>query len=116
VLPSQPDSRCAGRAGGYALARPAADITIAQVVAAARGPGPAFRCREIRRQGPCAGPPSAYRARCAIAQLMDQAEDAWWQSLAATTLADLARLVGTQLSDPIRASAQGWLQHHARTP
>ena len=105
-----------GRTGGYALARPATDITIAQIVAAARGPGPAFHCREIRRQGPCAGPSSAYTARCVIARLMAQAEDAWWQPLAATTLADLAQLVGAQLNDTIRASTQGWLQHNARTP
>jgi Rrf2 family protein len=104
-----------GRTGGYALARPAAQITVAEIVAAASGPGPAFRCREIRRQGPCAGPPSAYSARCVIAQLMSDAEDAWWQALQASSLAALAGRVSRQADGTIRARTQTWLREKART-
>jgi Rrf2 family protein len=104
-----------GRTGGYALARPAEHITVAEIVAAASGPGPAFRCREIRRHGPCAGPPLAYSARCVIAQLMSDAEDAWWEALRARSLAALAERVSGQVDDTIRARTQSWLREKART-
>jgi Rrf2 family protein len=103
-----------GRVGGYALARPAGDITVAEIVAAVSESGPAFRCREVRRQGPCAGPSAAYSARCAIARVMDGAENAWWESLSGVSLAALAQSVGTQLDDAIRARSQAWLLEKAR--
>src|SRR4051812_24826003 len=41
-----------GRVGGYALTREAADITVLDVVLAIEGDEPAFRCTEIRQNGP----------------------------------------------------------------
>lgn len=104
-----------GRTGGYALARPASEITVGEIVAAAGGSDPGFRCREIRRQGPCAGDPSAYSRRCAIAQAMDEAETAWWQVLRGQTLADLGERVGAQVDDEIRARSRAWLRGKSRT-
>ena len=49
-----------GARGGYRLARPAADITLADVVEAIDGDEPAFRCTEIRRRGPTAMPAREY--------------------------------------------------------
>src|SRR5688500_14193352 len=40
-----------GPKGGYRLAHPPADITLLDIVLAVEGPGPAFRCNEIRRRG-----------------------------------------------------------------
>lgn len=104
-----------GRTGGYALARPAAEITVGEIVAAVGGSDPGFRCREIRRQGPCAGNPALYSQRCAIAQAMDEAERAWWQVLYGQTLADLGERVGAQVDDEIRARSRAWLQAKSRT-
>lgn len=103
-----------GRTGGYALARRPADITVGEIVAAASSTGELFRCREIRRQGPCAGDPAAYSPRCAIACLMDEAESAWWDVLSGQTLAALAEQVGTQVDADIRARSQAWLRQRAR--
>jgi len=103
-----------GRVGGYALARPAAEITVGDIVAAVGGPGPAFRCREIRRQGPCAGHPRVYSPRCAIADAMDQAETAWWDVLRGQTLAELGERVGAQVDNEIHARSQVWLQESGR--
>src|SRR5688500_11934848 len=47
-----------GPRGGYRLARPPAAISLLDVVQAVDGLERSFRCREIRQQGPVAGPPS----------------------------------------------------------
>lgn len=80
-----------GPAGGYRLARPAADITLLDVVLAIEGPAPAFRCREIRQRGPGALEPAAYIKPCGVNAAMLQAERAYRAALAETSLADLIR-------------------------
>jgi Rrf2 family protein len=79
-----------GRRGGYRLARPAADITVAEVVTALEGHRSAFRCTEIRKRGPGAGEPCEYTAACLVSRVMGGAEQAWRSELAKWTLADLA--------------------------
>ncbi len=103
-----------GPKGGYRLARPAAEITVLDVVDAVEGRQPAFRCTEIRQRGPAGLEPEVYRLPCAINATMLRAEVAWRQSLRAQTLADM--LAGlTQQADP-RAieKALAWLQEHVR--
>jgi Rrf2 family protein len=102
-----------GRAGGYRLAEPAEQVSVAEIVRAVEE-GPAFRCHEIRQLGPCSGPPEAYTARCRIAALMDKAEAAWWQCLDDHSLADLARSVGAGIDDGIRKESSNWLTERAR--
>jgi Rrf2 family protein len=84
-----------GPRGGFRLARPAEVITVAEVVQAVEGPGPLFCCTEIRQRGPVPLPAAACRKPCGIAQVMHQAERAWRQELAATTIADLVATSGT---------------------
>ena len=81
-----------GPKGGYRLARPAAAITVLDVVLAVDGADTAFTCTEIRQRGPNACEPSAYGAPCGIARVMWEAEDAWRASLRAHTIADLVGL------------------------
>lgn len=75
-----------GPKGGFRLARPLDRITLMDVVTAIEGPEEAFRCGEIRQQGPGAGPADGYAAECAIAGAMGAAELAWRRELAARTL------------------------------
>ncbi|MEU6974673.1 Rrf2 family transcriptional regulator [Streptomyces sp. NPDC046371] len=76
-----------GPKGGFRLARSLDRITLMDVVTAIEGPDEAFRCTEIRGQGPgAAGPPSA---ECAIAGAMGRAELAWRRELAGRTLDDV---------------------------
>jgi len=78
-----------GPKGGYRLSRPAAEITVLEVVEAIDGVEPAFRCAEIRRRGPAARPAREYRGMCGIHAVMDRADAAWRAELRAVTLADL---------------------------
>ncbi|MEV7507383.1 RrF2 family transcriptional regulator [Streptomyces sp. NPDC090085] len=85
ILTSSPGPR-----GGFRLARPLAAISLMDVVAAVEGPEAAFRCTEIRRQGPGGGDreadaapaAGAGAADCAIAHAMTRAELAWRRALA----------------------------------
>jgi Rrf2 family protein len=78
-----------GRKGGYRLARPAMDITVLEVVEAVEGRTRAFQCKEIRQQGPAAGPKSDYKGICGIARVMYDAEAAYREKLASVTINDL---------------------------
>ncbi|WP_114856369.1 Rrf2 family transcriptional regulator [Brachybacterium sp. YJGR34] len=80
-----------GRHGGLLLARPAAEITLMDVVAAIEGTEEAFRCTEIRRRGINAERPAReFTSPCGIAMAMKSAELAWRRELASTTISDLA--------------------------
>ncbi len=86
-----------GRDGGYLLSRPSADITVYDVVRAVDGPEAAFRCSEIRQQGPLPTTGEACKIPCGIAKVMADAERAWRESLRAVTIADLADTVDANL-------------------
>lgn len=82
-----------GAGGGYCLARPAADISVLDVVHALEGNKPLFQCNEIR--GNCAvfgGRPPAWanKGLCSIHAVMVQAEHEMKQVLASHSLAALA--------------------------
>ena len=78
-----------GPRGGFRLGRAAAEITLLQIVEAVDGAASPYECREIRQQGRGALPAEDCRNTCVLAQKMADAHDAWRQSLAAVTLADI---------------------------
>jgi Rrf2 family protein len=85
-----------GPRGGYRLARPAAAISILDVVEAIDGDEPAFRCTEIRRRGPSAVPAREYRLPCGVHRAFTRADEAWRKELAAT---NITSLVGHMLEE-----------------
>ncbi|MFD9860036.1 RrF2 family transcriptional regulator [Streptomyces alboflavus] len=85
-----------GKTGGYVLTRPAAEITVLDVVQAVDGAGPAFVCTEIRQRGPFGTPPQDCTKACPVARTMAAAEAAWQASLRGVSIADL---VGTVEED-----------------
>ena len=83
-----------GPRGGFRLAKPAEEITAADVLEAVEGRGQLFSCTEIRQRWPVPLTEAACRTPCGIARLMDRAERAWRNELAATTIADLVGAPG----------------------
>ncbi|MEV7519243.1 Rrf2 family transcriptional regulator [Streptomyces sp. NPDC091371] len=103
ILTSAPGPR-----GGFRLARPLTAISLMDVVAAVEGPEEAFRCAEIRGQGPGAAPEEGRGAECAIAHAMTRAELAWRRALAAQNLDEIRQQAERQAPEaPERLRA--WL-------
>lgn len=73
-----------GRAGGYELARPPANISLREVVEVAEGPIRSDKC--LLRGGPC-----YWAEECALHDAWTAAGAALSDQLGATTFADLAR-------------------------
>ena len=105
-------SSASGPRGGFRLARPPEEITVADVVAAVEGQSPLFQCTDIRQRGPVPLTAAACRQPCGIAQVMNRAERAWRAELAATTIADLVGASG--VGAVTRVSA--WLAALPRVP
>jgi Rrf2 family protein len=98
-----------GPRGGYRLARPPEEITLLDIVEALEGSEPAYHCSEIRQRGPSALDRSAYPQPCGVAVAMWRAEEAWRDSLRATTIADLEELGRHEVPREQRAKASEWL-------
>lgn len=98
-----------GKTGGYALARPANEITLWDITRALNGPEPLFQCTEIRQQGPCGARREECKNPCSIAKAFAQAEQAWRGALQGITIADIARDVGRSSSPEHLGHSLSWL-------
>lgn len=99
-----------GRRGGYRLARPPADITFWEVVRAVENDVRAFRCTEIRQQGPAAVAQAQYSPVCGIARIMYAAEAAWRHELEARTIQDAIDEMFGDVSPEAAAKGLAWFQ------
>src|ERR1700744_1119780 len=82
-----------GRVGGYTLTRPAAEVSVLDIVLAIEGDQEVFRCTEIRQNGPLGASAESCTRPCAVARVMHAAEQSWRRSLAGVSVADLAGTV-----------------------
>ena len=98
-----------GPRGGFRLARPAAEITVLDVVEAIESDAPIFQCTEIRQRGPSALAPSGYTAPCSIHAVMRKADLAWRDSLRSTSIADLATRMGAAAKPRSVTNTFKWL-------
>jgi Rrf2 family protein len=99
-----------GVSGGYCVAKPAAKITLLDITLAIEGSEPAFRCTEIRQQGPCAAAPAACKQHCAIAKAFLNAETQWRKARASISVADIIRTAASESFDEERRRTfQAWL-------
>ena len=78
-----------GPKGGYRLARKPEKITLLDIVLAVEGSEPAFRCREIRQNGPDPLPKKYFKAPCQINAAMLRAEKAYREELRRVRIQDL---------------------------
>lgn len=105
-----------GPRGGYRLARTPDQITLLDVVLAVEGPEPAFRCKEIRQNGPNPLPASQFKAPCQINAAMLRAERAYRTELRAVTLADLLADLAAADDGTIAARGCAFFDQHMRRP
>lgn len=98
-----------GAKGGYRLARLPTEISVLDVVLAVEGRGPAFRCSEIRQNGPCGLKRDACLAPCPIAATLWAAEAAFRDSLARVSLADLSVAVASEMSPEHVSEVLVWI-------
>jgi Rrf2 family protein len=99
-----------GQTGGYTLAKAPAEISLWDIKQAVDGATPAFRCTEIRQQGPCAVPRKDCKTPCAIAAAFARAEAAYRELLRSTSLVDLMADVSGHASAQHLADIVGWYQ------
>jgi Rrf2 family protein len=98
-----------GAGGGYRLARAPRDISLWDIVEAIEGGEPAFRCVEIRQQGPCVTPQGDFRKPCEIHAAFARAENAWRIELKSVSLADMAAEVARKATPQKRALLTQWI-------
>jgi Rrf2 family protein len=99
-----------GKTGGYALAKPPSDISLWDIKRAIDGGEPAFRCTEIRQQGPCALKRSDCKTPCAIAAAFGRAEQSYQQQLRDVRLSDIIRDVSGHASPAHMTDIFNWYQ------
>ncbi len=75
-----------GKAGGYALARPANEIRVGQIIRAIDGPIAPFLCASVSAYRPC---DDCDEDTCAVRRLMMDARNALASVLDTQTLADM---------------------------
>ena len=104
-----------GPKGGYKLARQPAEISLLDIVLALEGTEPAFRCKEIRQNGPAPLPQRYFKAPCQVSAAMLRAERAYRAELRAVSLADLLEQVAREDHDgAINDRGCAFLERHAR--
>lgn len=99
-----------GSRGGYRLAKPASEISLWDIVEAIEGDERAFRCAEIRRDGPCVSPQADFRKPCEIHAAFSKAEAVWRAELKTATLANIAKDVGRKVTPQGRALLTQWIE------
>ena len=102
-----------GARGGFALARPAEDISFLDVVQAIDGDKALFECREIRER--CAvfeseAPAWATSGLCSIHAIMLSAEKRMKDELASHSLKELAAQVAAKAPATFNSQISNWLE------
>ena len=98
-----------GARGGYRLAKMPANISLLDILTAIEGTTPAFRCTEIRQNGPCPARKENCKSPCIIAKSFHTAEHAFRDSLKNVTLVDIGMDVLTTKSHEDMAHTMAWV-------
>lgn len=103
-----------GPYGGYRLARSADRISLLDIVLAVEGPQSAFRCGEIRQNGPVKLDASAYVKPCGINAAMLRAERAYRAALAAEPLSGIVETFMSEADPRSISAACAFVARHQR--
>lgn len=99
-----------GKAGGYRLARCVDAITLLDIVRAIEGPMAAFRCTEIRQNGPCGLQRKDCKRPCEVASAFAEAEDAYRAALNARTIASIMQEAAANANPAHLVDIANWVQ------
>lgn len=100
-----------GPQGGYRLGRAPDSISLLDIYLALEGPEHAFRCAEIRQTGIAACTnKKMYALPCNIAATMWQAETAWRQVLANTSIAKVLADAEPLIPEDSKKAALKWIK------
>ena len=99
-----------GKGGGYRLARSPDAITLLDIVTAIEGPMPAFRCTEIRQNGPCGLKRKDCKRPCEIAAAFGEAEQTYRDALAAKSLAMIMQDAAMNATPEHLSGIAQWVQ------
>jgi Rrf2 family protein len=103
-----------GARGGFALSRPAEEISFLDVVAAIDGQKPLFECREVRTRCAVFGsktPAWATSGVCSIHAAMLTAEMRMREELASHSLAELASQVAAKAPPSFGVQVATWIEN-----
>ncbi|KWV90689.1 Rrf2 family transcriptional regulator [Erythrobacter sp. YT30] len=99
-----------GKSGGYRLAKTPDDITLLDIVLAIEGPKPAFRCTEIRQNGPCGLKRTDCKRPCEIAAAFAEAERVYRDALKVKTLASIMQEAAVNAKPEHLNDIGNWVQ------
>ena len=103
-----------GKGGGYRLARSPDAISLLDIVRAIEGPMPAFRCTEIRQNGPCGLKRKDCKKPCEIASAFAAAEETYRNALAAKSLASVMQDAAMNSTPEHMTEIAKWVQKAVR--
>lgn len=103
-----------GKGGGYRLARSPDAISLLDIVQAIEGPMPAFRCTEIRQNGPCGVKREDCKRPCEIASAFAHAEQTYRGALAAKTLASIMQEAAMNSSPEHMIEIAKWVERQVQ--
>ena len=105
-----------GGGGGYRLAKPTDDISLLDIYLAIEGSQSAFRCMEIRQNGPCGSRKEHCKAPCGIAARFYAAEQAFRASLKAIPLTEIVAEAASRKSPARAKQVLEWIGASAFQP
>ncbi|KJS37212.1 MAG: Rrf2 family transcriptional regulator [Hyphomonas sp. BRH_c22] len=102
-----------GAVGGYSLAKSPKEISLWNIMAAVEGSGPAFRCTEIRQNGPCGAKAKDCKKPCGIAASFFKAEQAFKDVLSQVTLLDMIHDAAASSTPEKAVKIADWIKENS---
>lgn len=102
-----------GASGGYKLAKAPGDISLWDITEAVEGAGPAFKCQEIRQNGPCGAEQADCKTPCGIAASFYAAENAFRDHLRGVSLTEMTLQAGEGIAADKARKIGEWVMQHA---
>src|SRR5260221_4113841 len=98
-----------GPSGGYRLAKAPSEITFLDIIEAVEGRSSTFVCTEIRRNNPCRPADTCESKACAIARIMQEADEEWRKKLRSVRLSQLIDTLAEDIPADLYKKSFEWI-------